>query len=102
MAPRIREPLPTSRFEEDMERLSKKISRLEELVDAILEVLCRDPEYLKTTIREKVFAYPLMELPGNPPAILYCSLTEKHVILHFLIIVDTQVSKSELSSSNIM
>lgn len=85
MPPKAWEPIFTPRFLVDQERLRDEIKRLDELIEAILEVICRNPTQGKETARKFIYGFPLMRLPGNPGAVLYYSYTEKNVVLHFII-----------------
>ena len=93
MAPRIREPVYSPRFSKDLKRLRGSISRLDELVDAVLEVLCRDTQKGRETATTSVFGFPLMLLPNNPRAALYYSLTPTQVILNYMICENDEIGK---------
>ena len=87
MPPKTREPIHTPRFEQDIERLKRDVGRLDELIAAIAEVLCRDSnmDRGRETHDKKVYGFPLMRLPGNPSAALYYSYTDTQVIFLYIV-----------------
>ncbi len=84
MAPKAYKVTKTESFDKDVTRLNGKISRLDEFIKGVVEVLARNPKYGKPTKNKFVLAFNMRNLEGNPPVTLYYFHTATEVVLLFL------------------
>lgn len=84
MPPKTYKITRAGQFDRDLARLDGQVSRLDEFMKGLEDVLSRDPSCGKATKDRNILAFKMKELPGNPGITVYYFYTQNEVVLIFL------------------
>jgi hypothetical protein len=81
MTPKSYEIIRSGSFDRDYSRLSGRISRLDEFIKGVEEVLSRKPEVGKPTKNKYILALKMRQQPNEPNLTIYYFYTKNNEVV---------------------